>query len=275
MARKHGTSPAEFFRWKRHPFADTYPIKTPYASQWDQFLLNSSEMLLANGKNFALFGTSGAGKTTLIRHLLSNLDPNSYKPAFIHYGGLLRNGMLKAIADLFGVDTSGRNVPLIIKLQKQIGNNSPDRLSPFPVFIIDDAHLMEKESLMDICSLLVNPHEEKIAASLILVGDEKLPQRLRLQSMASVRSRLTGLFEMKPLNHDDSVEFIEFRLENADAPEDLFDQETLHQIVAHCRGNRRRIMNICTLLLNEAYYRQEKTVGAELFFSCDQIQISE
>ena len=275
MPRKNGTTPTEFFRWKRHPFADTRSIKIPYKAQRDQFFLDSWEMLLSSGKNFALFGPSGSGKTTLTRHFLSTLDSNQYKAAFIHYGGLLRNGMLKALADHFGVETTGRNVPLIIKLQRQIVNSSPDRLSPCPIFIIDDAHLMERESMMDICSLLVNPHEDKVAACFILVGDESLSQKLKLQSMASVKTRVTGLFEMKTMDHDESVEFIQFRLENADAPHDLFDQDSLHQIVAHCRGNRRQIMNVCTLLLNEAYFRQEKTVGSELIFSCDQIQISE
>jgi len=31
---------------------------------------------------------------------------------------LQRNGMLKAIADVLGVDTNGRTVPLLINLQK-------------------------------------------------------------------------------------------------------------------------------------------------------------
>ena len=275
MVQKKGRSPAEFFSWKEHPFADTYRIKVPYASERDTFILNSTEMLLSNGKNIALVGSSGTGKTTLTRHLLSTLDSDFYRPAFIHYGGLLRNGMLKAIADLLGVETSGRNVPLIIKLQKQILRNTNEKISPFPVFIIDDAHLMEKESLMDICSLMVNPQDEIVASSFILVGDETLPQKLKLQSMASVRTRLTGIFEIKPMDHTQSLNFIKFRLKNAKAPEDLFDPDTLHHIISHCRGNKRKIMNICTLLLNEAFHRQEKTVSAELIFSCDQIHISE
>ena len=183
--------------------------------------------------------------------------------------------MLNAIADILGVETGSRNLPLIVKLQKYIQSHDPNKMSPFYVFIIDDAHLVERESLLDICSLMVNPNEERIASCFILVGDDSLHQKLKLKTMASVRNRLIGLFEMKVMDHSESLDFIKFRLKNAEAPDDLFDQESLYQIVAHCKGNKRRIMNMCTLLLNEAYFRQEKTVSSELIFSCEQIEISE
>ena len=147
--------------------------------------------------------------------------------------------------------------------------------SMFPVFVIDDAHLMEKESLMDICSLMFNPHKETVAASFILVGDETFEKKLSLQIMSPVRTRLTGQFNLNTLNDKDSLEFIKFRLSNAKAPETLFDPDALSIMSSHCRGNRRQIMNMGTLLLAEAFYRQEKTISAELIYTCDQIKISE
>ncbi len=59
------------------------------------------------------------------------------------------------------------------------------------------------------------------------------------------------------------------------AGDTLFDPDALSLISSHCRGNRRRIMNAATLLLTEAFNRQEKTIGAELIYNCDQIDISE
>jgi len=271
----HGESPAEFFDYKYHPFADTYRLKTPYLGEQDNRFFKTALSLISTGKSFALSGPSGAGKSTLVHYVLSRLDPNCYRPALVHYGGLQRNGMLKAIADVLGVVTSGRTVPLLIKLQKQITQMASDNRSMFPVFVIDDAHLMEKESLMDICSLMFNPHRETVAASFILVGDETFEKKLSLQIMAPVRTRLTGQFNLNTLNDKDSLEFIKFRLTNAQAPETLFDPDALSLMSSHCRGNRRQIMNMGTLLLAEAFYRQEKTISAELIFNCDQIEISE
>ena len=254
----HGESPAEFFDYKYHPFADTYRLKTPYIGDEDKRFLKTALSLISTGKSFALSGPSGAGKSTLV-----------------HYGGLQRNGMLKAIADVLGVVTSGRTVPLLIKLQKQIIQMASENHSMFPVFVIDDAHLMEKESLMDICSLMFNPHKETVAASFILVGDETFEKKLSLQIMAPVRTRLTGQFNLNTLNDKDSLEFIKFRIANAKASENLFDPDALSIMSSHCRGNRRQIMNMGTLLLAEAFYRQEKTISAELIYNCDQIEISE
>jgi general secretion pathway protein A len=273
MQITNGESPAEFFNYTHHPFADTYRLKMPYLAEQDQRFCKTALSLIHTGKSFALTGPSGAGKSTLINYLLTSLDANCYKPALIHYGGLQRNGMLKAIADVLGVDTRGRNVPLLVKLQKQIMQMASEKRSMFPVFAIDDAHLMEMESLMDICSLMFNPARETVAASFVLIGDESFHKRLELQSMASVKTRLTGQFRLNALNDNESLEFIKFRLANAGAPDRLFDSNVLKIMASYCRGNRRQMMNIGTLLLAEAFYRQEKTISENLIFSCDQIDI--
>jgi general secretion pathway protein A len=271
----HGETPAEFFNYKHHPFADTYRLKTPYLGEQDNRFIRTALSLISTGKSFALSGPSGAGKSTLIHYVLSRLDTNCYRPSMVHYGGLQRNGMLKAIADVLGVDTTGRAIPLLINLQKQISKMASENRSIFPVFVMDDAHLMEKESLMDICSLMFNPLKEIVGASFILIGDETLEKKLSLQIMASVRTRLTGIFNLNTLNDDESMGFIKFRLSNAGTPETLFDPSALSIMSSHCRGNRRQIMNMGTLLLAEAFIRQEKTISPELIFNCDQIKISE
>jgi len=272
---EQSASPAEFFDYKCHPFADTYRLKTPFLAEQDNRFLKTALSLISTGKSFALCGPSGAGKSTLVHYLLSRLDVNCYKPALVHYGGLQRNGMLKAIADVMGVDTDGRTVPLLIKLQKQITLMASENRSMFPVFAMDDAHLMEKESLMDICSLMFNPHKETVAASFILIGDETLEKKLELQILAPVRNRLTGLFHLNTLDEKESVEFIKFRLASGKAPENLFGNNALSIMSSYCRGNRRQIMNMGTLLMAEAFYREEKTIGSDLIFNCDQIEISE
>lgn len=275
MQRINGKTMAEFFGFRDHPFADTWRLRNPYLSDREQRMLNMAESLIGSGKGCSLTGASGLGKSTLISHLLGVLDRKHYNPIFIHYGGLQRNGVLKTVADLLGVDTKGRNVPLIMRIHKRISDMGAGQHALFPVFVVDDAQWMEKESLMDICSLMSSPGKETIGASVILVGDEALEKILQLQIMAPVTTRLTGHFFMKPLSDKESDEYILARLKEARAREDLFDRDARELIASTCRGNRRKIMNMGTLLLLEAFIRQEKTIGAELVMSCDQFTITE
>jgi type II secretory pathway predicted ATPase ExeA len=262
---------AEHFGWKFHPFADTWRIDQPFYSNRDQRIFNQGTQLLQHGKSFAVTGPSGAGKSTLVQHLLATLDANYYQGLYIHYGGLQRTALLKAVGEQLGVETSTRAVPLLIKLQKHIGQIASGKHPVHPVILIDDAQLLERESLMDLCSLIVCPPKKAAAASLIVVGDDILVKQMALTVMTPIRTRLTVNFKIEPLSEKETEQFIAFRIDCAKAPQDLFEPDVLALVAAHCHGNRREVMNLGTMLLSEAFYRNEKTVSAQLFTDCDLI----
>jgi len=260
---------AEHFGWHFHPFSDTWQIDPPFYSQRDRRLAEHGLQLLQHGKSFAVTGPSGSGKSILVEHLLSNLDANYYLKILIHYGGLQRNALLKAIGDQLGVETNGRAVPLLVKLQKHIAAISTGKQPVHPVILVDDAQLLARESLMDLCSLIVCPLKKRAAASLIIVGDDMLTKQMNLAVMNPIKTRLTVNFPMEPLSDQETEQFIAYRLSHAKAPKDLFEPDTIGLMAAHCHGHRREIMNVGTLLLGEAYYRKEKTISAQLFMGCD------
>jgi len=262
---------AEHFGWKFHPFADTWPMDPPFYSQRDQRIADQGMQLLQHAKSFALTGPSGTGKSTLVQHLLAHLDANYYHGIYIHYGGLQRTALLKTVGEQLGVETTTRAVPLLIKLQKHIGMMATGKHPIHPVILIDDAQLLERESLLDLCSLIVCPPQKAAAASLIIVGDDMLAKQMQLAVMTPIRTRLTVNFRIDPLSESEAGQFIAFRIRCAQAPKDLFEPDALTLIAAHCHGNRRLIMNLATLLLSEAFYRNEKCVSAQLFTDCDLI----
>ncbi len=269
MNPSHLPTLAEHFGWGRHPFADTQAMSAPWVSDGDERLLASLRSMLLYGKSLGLCGPSGTGKSTLVRHLAAQLDPRHYRPIWIHYGGLNRAGLLRAVAHRIGVDPRGRSVPLLLRIQEQVLQPGTGGTGGFPVLILDDAHLAERESLMDLCSLLTCPERHTVAASLVLIGDGLLRQQLGLNVMAPVRGRLTGVFSLGPLTEAETADFIAHRLRQAKAPPGLFDDDALEMIAAGCHGNRREIMNRATLLLEEAYVRQEKVVTAQTVIHCE------
>lgn len=248
MKTENTPSLAEFFGWSHHPFADTRPLPAPFLSSRDLSFLRLAADLLSHGKSFALCGPSGAGKSTLLRHLLDTLDPTYYCPVFVPYGGLNRTGLLRALSD-----GQGRR---------------------HPVIAVDDAQMLERSSLFDLCALTAGANRQAVAASLVLAGDALFRKSLQFHVLDAVSSRLACVFPADPLDDKESRDFLLFRLQSAKAPAELFDRDALHLLSSACRGNRRALVNAGMLLLSEAYARQEKTVGSELVLHSDLLQAS-
>ena len=58
--------------------------------------------------------------------------------------------------------------------------------SNYEVIVVDDAQWLARESLMDLCSLIVCPPKKSAAASLIIVGDDRLARQMNLAIAQSI-----------------------------------------------------------------------------------------
>jgi type II secretory pathway predicted ATPase ExeA len=258
---------AEFFGWRAHPFADTQTkFTTSFLATQDRKLVGQGLSLLSIAKSFALTGDSGLGKTTLIAQIMNQLDTHHYLPILLAYGGLNRSAVLRTLAEQLGVDPAGR-APLLVKLQKQFRELREQTNAPFPILFIDDAHYLERETLLDLCALLNLPGKGTAAAAMVLIGHPILTQSLKLHLMAPVRTRITATFPMEPLDESNCLAFLKHRLDLAKAPQDLFDREALNLLASTSRGNRREIVNLATLALEEAFVLEQKTIGVQLLLS--------
>ncbi len=275
MARNNTLPIGDFFGFKRHPFADIHNQRHLWMPESDLKHQETIKRLLHAGKSLALCGPSGSGKTTLVHSLIHDLDKNAFRPVLLPYAGLPRNGLVRILAEAIGVDTKGRGIPLIAKVQQHIETMTSGANPRHPVIIVDDAQRLENDSFWDLCSLLFQTGRPSVAASLLLVGDETLIKRLDLHILNPIRSRLTGIMKTRLMNEFETRLFIENRLKNSGAPPDLFHKNAIEIIAAFTRGNRREVMNIATMALEEAYYHEEKTVSANTFYNADWFNESE
>lgn len=257
--QKETLSASEFFRHRYPPFADTFEIREPYQSPTETFITKRALSLIRQGKSLAIYGDAGAGKSMLAKTITQSLDAKSYRTSVIPYGGLKPAAILRELCESFNIDLAGRKT-LIPRLQKNF--RLPDK--PFPVIIIDDAHVLENQSFLDLCALLHDALTKTAAASLILVGQPALKKRLGLDIFAPVHTRLACFSHLPKLTIEEAKDFIRHRLTIAEADPNLFQDEALECLAADTSGNRRILMNRAALCMEEAARRQEKVITTEI-----------
>jgi type II secretory pathway predicted ATPase ExeA len=253
----------QFFGYRYPPFADTFEINTPYQSAAENLITQRTTALLRQGKSVALYGEAGTGKSMLVKSIISALDPKGFRIAQIPYGGMKPSAILRDLCEELDIDTTGRK-NLLSKLSADFRRSGA---KPFPIIVIDEAHEMQRQSFMDLCSLLHDARLRTASAAVVVVGQPTLKKMLELDIFAPVKTRLTCFFSMPKLSLEDAKEFIAFRLKLAEADPGTFDAEAVNCLATDAKGNRRMLMNLAALCLEEAARRNDKIVTAEIVTS--------
>ena len=253
-------SALQFFGYRYPPFADTFEINEPYQSDAEVIIAQRTTTLLRQGKSIAIHGEAGSGKSMFAKSIAAELDPKDFRIAYIPYAGMKPSALLRDLCDELDIDTAGRK-----NLLSRIANDFKRAAAkPFPVIVVDEAHEMSRQSFIDLCSLLHDARQRTAAASLLLIGQPILKKMLELDVFASVKTRLACMISMPKLSIDDAREFIAYRLELAHADAGLFDREAVECLAADAKGNRRMLMNLAALCLEEAARRKDKVITAEI-----------
>jgi general secretion pathway protein A len=266
MAQSNTSRPQsamQFFGYRYPPFADVIEVVNPFKSDAENLMLDRVDALLRQGKSLAICGEAGTGKSMFVKTIVSNLDTKEFRVVQIPYGGMKPSALLRDLCDEFDIDTGGRKN----HLSKMCADFARVEEKPFPVIIIDEAHEMQRTSFLDMCSLLHDTKKRTAAASLVLVGQPVLRKMLELDIFSPVRTRLSCIFPMPKMSIDNAKNFINHRLELGGAQKNIFSDDAINCLAIDCKGNRRMLMNLATLCLEEAARRNDKVITAELVAS--------
>ena len=198
-----------------------------------------------------------------VKTIISKLDTKEFRVVLIPYGGMKPSALLRDLCDEFDIDTEDREN----HLSKTCADFARVEEKPFPVIIIDEAHEMQRTSFLDMCSLLHDTKKRTAAASLVLVGQPVLRKILELDIFSPVRPRLSCIFPMPKMSLYNSKDFVNHRLELGGAQKNLFSDDATNCLALDCKGNRRVLINLATLCLEEAATRNDIVITAELVSS--------
>ncbi len=206
-------------------------------------------------------GEVGTGKTTILRTLLSHLDENKYRVAFIFNPKLTAFELLRNINREFGVADDGLSSPdLIHALNKfLLAENQSGRT---PILVIDEAQNLSGEVLEQIRLLSNLETEEDKLIQVILVGQPELRHHLSDHSLRQLNQRIAVRYQLRPLNSEETSSYILHRLNIAGRPDgNVFSPNALKKVFQGSAGIPRRINLICDRALLTAFSEERGIVS--------------
>lgn len=219
-------------------------------------------------------GEVGAGKTTLIHKLLSEVDGN-VELIRIFQTQLDEVEFLQAILVELGFEPELIRNKSKVELLNQLNVYLLDTYSKgkHVVLIVDEAQNLSPKVLEEIRLLSgLEPDKEKIL-NIILVGQPQLNDTLSRPDLEQLVQRIRLRFHVGALNVEDTARYIEHRLHVAGAKRNLFDNATLPTIQEYTGGIPRRINILCDTALICAFADGVDTVTPHILQeSIDELQ---
>jgi general secretion pathway protein A len=207
-----------------------------------------------------LTGEVGAGKTTLSRALLEQLDSH-YSTALILNPVMNVVELMKAIGMEFGLVVKRRNRLEIVAaindfLIKQVecGKES--------VLIIDEAQDLT-DNLLEQVRLLSNIElDNRKLLQIVLLGQPELRDRLNHPRLRQLRQRITVRYHLAPLTRAEVAQYVQHRLELAGARgAPYFTRPALWRIFGYSRGIPRLVNAVCDKALLAGFVEQSERIN--------------
>lgn len=254
-----------FYGFDRPPFTNIPDPEFLFLSpQHKQALSILRYALMARVGFCVITGDVGAGKTTLVRHVLRSLDPN------IHVG-LVSNTQCDSFEELL------RWILLAFDLEYR-GKDKVEMYDEFVQFlitqfnagcpvtlIIDEAQHLGKEHLEQLRMLSnVNTERGQILQT-ILVGQPELWDLLHDPSLQQFTQRISYDYFLRPLEDPNLIrQYVEYRQQGAGRSETLFDDDVYPLIWNATRGVPRLINLLCDTALVYGYGQEAARIPRSL-----------
>jgi general secretion pathway protein A len=212
-------------------------------------------------------GEVGTGKTLLLRCLLQLLeDSKDIGYAYVFNSRLSATEFLQYAVSDFGISASGKNKgELLFELSQFLIARHAKKMTT--VLVVDEAHDLSRDVLEEVRLLSNLETRDDKLLQILLVGQPELDAKLDSHGLRQLKQRIALRTHLEALTADETVTYIEQRLQiagaNSSSPS-LFPLETISAVFRCSRGIPRLINTICENSLIVAYARQLPAVTADI-----------
>jgi general secretion pathway protein A len=253
----------QFLGFGEDPFTNSADARFLYLSTQHGDVLSRAQRVIDEHRGLAVIeGAYGIGKTSVARRLeqIYRIYPDEYYVIFVPSASY--ESEFAALVDICyacglkrrkGLTVQWRELERFLVDQKTQGRNV--------VMVLDDAEKMHPSALNAIHHLYNFEVREKVI-QVILFGQPEVQNIFTRRP--EVRSRVYSWFNLIPLKVNEAFELINFRCNVAGRKEPFLTQSRFLKIWGVAGGIPRRLVNICSHLVDVAGERETSTVDEDV-----------
>lgn len=191
---------------------------TPDPAFWYDSATHSKAMAylgygLAQGEGFIVItGEIGAGKTTLVGHLLETLDRDALNPIQLVSTQVEGDDMLRLTAQALGIDTAGAaKAQLLAAIER--GLHAVARGGRRTLLIVDEAQSLGASAIEELRMLSNFTSGGHALLQIVLVGQPEFRDMLAGEgALEQLRQRVIAIHHLEPMEREEIEPYIAHRL---------------------------------------------------------------
>jgi type II secretory pathway predicted ATPase ExeA len=199
--------------------------------------------LMENVGFILLIGEIGAGKTTLVKHIMDQFESEK-EMAVIFNTNVTTEELICLILQAFDLEPKQGNKTKNIELFYQFLIDRYAQNKPV-ILIFDEAQNLSDEALEEVRMLSNLQSDEHHLLQVMLVGQPELRIKLQKPAHSPFAQRIAVNFFLSGLDKDETRSYIDYRLEKAGGRPDIFSAEAVDMIFEASSGIPRSINLLC------------------------------
>lgn len=253
----------EFYGLKEPPFSIQPDPDFLYFGRRHTYAYAMMELGIKSRSGFMVIsGEIGCGKTTLIRHLLNNLDSTLAVGLVYNTHREIAN-LLEWIMLAFGLPYEGMSqVALFDMFQRFLIEQHGFGKSV--LLIVDEAQNLSPDALESLRMLSNINADKSQLLQIMLVGQPQLKDLLKRPDLQQFSQRVEFDFHLKPFEAPDVHNYIKHRLEVSGRKTPLFTTEASDRIAEASKCVPRRINILCNTALVYGFSAEAKLIDLKL-----------
>lgn len=249
-----------FYNMEHTPFTRDVPPEALYETPAMAEALNRLAFAADHQLFAVVVADAGCGKSTLIRKFASILAKDNYILLYISDSKLTPRWLYKGMLDQLGLEAkinrgeSKRNLQKEIEIIREVHKKKV-------VCVLDEAHLLEKETLEEFRFLLNYRFDSVSPMALVLAGQTELwDDKLRHRRYDAIRQRIDIACVLPHLDRSETAMYIDSHLRYAGCESEIFSDRAIDEIHKGSSGIPRQINRICEKCLMYGSQQQKRII---------------